>query len=270
MLMDKMLDIIIPAYKSEFLLETLDCFQTVCPQFDQINVLIFCDGVNPKIDHITSLFPDFYYHRFMDNLGGRDLVGHWMRCLTHSTSEYVWLFSDDDTIKASQLTQVLKHLTTSKNRADCYRLRVDRIDTNSNTLNVELNTFIQDYLSFDGYTLLTAKFKHHYDNVIPNFIFRRSLLNHGIKMRKLPFAWMSDDIFWFDIANSSVTCQLPYTISWRLSDLNISSSGSHKFKKMAALTSGVAYLCLNGLVNKKFLFLLHTIKWYLKSLWRTL
>ena len=95
-----MLAIIIPAYKRRFLSRTLD---SIAAQSCQDFTLYIGDDASPE--DLYSIVQPFEgklslrYHHFDENLGGKDLVAHWERCLRMTQNEqWVLLFSDDDTM----------------------------------------------------------------------------------------------------------------------------------------------------------------------------
>ena len=122
------IDILIPAYKIDFLEHTLDCFINADKYSDAVRIIVFCDGENPKIDKLVQNYSKYKYVKFSENLGSRNLVAHWMRCIEYSNSDYIWLFSDDDTIIETELINLLCIFEDNKNKKACYRLRVDRIN----------------------------------------------------------------------------------------------------------------------------------------------
>src|SRR5690606_24954974 len=92
------LAIVIPAYKSRYILLTI---KSILSQTNtNFHLYIGIDGPNFELENILSPFqhhPLISIHTFKENLGLTDLVGQWNRCVKLSTKEeYVWLFPDDD------------------------------------------------------------------------------------------------------------------------------------------------------------------------------
>ena len=80
--MESTLAIVIPAYKPAFLADTL---RSISAQTDRDFVLYIGDDASPwdvagEIAPFRSRMP-IVYRRFDVNLGGRDLVGQWERCI---------------------------------------------------------------------------------------------------------------------------------------------------------------------------------------------
>ena len=97
---DVQLAIVIPVWRGRFLAAALNSLRE---QTNQRFRVYICDDCSP--DDIPSIVGgngmglDIVYHRFSANLGRRDLVKHWDRCLTRVTTEdWLWLFADDDEV----------------------------------------------------------------------------------------------------------------------------------------------------------------------------
>lgn len=260
------IDILIPAYKIDFLEHTLDCFINAHKYSDAVQIIVFCDGENPKIDKLVHNYPKYKYIKFSENLGSRSLVAHWMRCIEYSNSDYIWLFSDDDTIIETELISLLSFFESNKNNKVCYRLRVDRINQFGIKTRAESNKILPKDTNLDGFDLLAPKLNGFIDNVIPNFIFHKNILKSGIKLKEFDLAWMSDDLFWFDIANEFRITQLNLHINWRVSGVNISANKQQVHRKLIPITIGTFYLLKNAIISCKFIFIMNLLKWYAKSL----
>ena len=107
----KKLAIIIPAYKPRFLRETLD---SIAKQNNHDFTVYIGDDASPYqldtiVDHYKNRF-DIIYHRFEQNMGKKDLPGHWERCILLSEEEFIWLFSDDDLMPFDGVARVIQAL----------------------------------------------------------------------------------------------------------------------------------------------------------------
>jgi glycosyltransferase involved in cell wall biosynthesis len=92
------LAIVIPAYKRMFFNKALS---SIAKQTNKNFTLYIGDDCSP--DNLYSVVQQFeniidiVYKRFDDNLGARDLVAQWERCIDLVGDEkWIWLFSDDD------------------------------------------------------------------------------------------------------------------------------------------------------------------------------
>ena len=91
------LAIVIPAFKIRFLSQTLDSIaRQSCKDF----TLYIGDDNSP--DDIYSVVReyedviDIVYKKFPENLGSKDLLSHWERCIDMALEPYIFFFSDDD------------------------------------------------------------------------------------------------------------------------------------------------------------------------------
>ena len=112
------LAIIIPAYKSTFLPAALDSIASqTCKDF----TLYIGDDCSPNnIGEIVDKYEDkinIIYKRFDTNLGGKDLVAQWERCIDMTQNEeWIWLFSDDDMMDKNCVEEFYKTIEDNK---DC-------------------------------------------------------------------------------------------------------------------------------------------------------
>ena len=109
------LAIIIPAYKATFLPAALDSIaEQTCKDF----TLYIGDDCSPEpIGDIVEKYRDqinLVYQRFDTNLGGKDLVAQWERCIALSQGEpYIWLFSDDDVMEPNCVEELFKTIDST-------------------------------------------------------------------------------------------------------------------------------------------------------------
>lgn len=92
---------VIPTYRALYLRDTLNSLaEQTCQDF---RVYIGNDASPDDIDAIVEEFReklDIIYYRFEENLGGKDLVSHWQRCIDLcKDEEWICLFSDDDILE---------------------------------------------------------------------------------------------------------------------------------------------------------------------------
>ena len=110
--MKNKLAIVIPAYKSTFLSAALDSIASqTCKDF----TLYIGDDCSPNnIGEIVDRYRDkinLVYKRFDSNLGGRDLVAQWERCIDMTQDEpWLWLFSDDDVMERNCVEEFYKEV----------------------------------------------------------------------------------------------------------------------------------------------------------------
>lgn len=124
------LAIVIPAWRARHLAFALDSLRN---QTDRRFRLYIGDDASPDdlrtpVETSTGGL-DVVYHRFPENLGGTDLVGHWHRCIALTQGEpWLWLFSDDDIANPDCVAAFYRLLEAGTEGATLLRFNVDIID----------------------------------------------------------------------------------------------------------------------------------------------
>lgn len=223
--MQKNLAIIIPAYKSTFLAAALDSIVAqTCKNF---NVYIGDDHSPNNLAEIVEQYKDklsLVYKRFESNLGGKDLVAQWERCIDMNQGEqWIWLFSDDDIMEPQCVEEFYRYINKNKN-AKLIHFNIKPIDaegkiTSTPTHYPELLTAKQ-YL--DGKLSIG---KSVYISYIVEFIVHRDIFYSNGRFQNYDLAWGSDMISWIkfaDAAHGIYTVPNAY-VRWRSSGQNIST-----------------------------------------------
>lgn len=220
--MRKQLAIVIPAYKSTFLKSTLESIaRQTCKDF---TVYIGDDCSPYNLECIVDDYKDqidVVYKRFDTNLGGKDLVAQWERCIAMSHDEpYIWLFSDDDVMDANCVEMFYE---TIKQNPDAGLLRFNINKINDVSLLVSSFKSWPKYCSTKKYIdgKLGAK---GYISFVVEFIVRRDVYTKCGGFENFDLAWGSDFISWVkfsDAANGIVTIDNA-KVNWRESSENIS------------------------------------------------
>lgn len=127
--MQRDLAIIIPTYKESFLDAALDSIAAqTCQDFTLYIGDDYCSPYDLK--SIVDRYRDkihLVYKRFDTNMGGKDLVAQWERCIDMSQDEeWIWLFSDDDVMEASCVENFYKSLQETNASYDLYHFDVKR------------------------------------------------------------------------------------------------------------------------------------------------
>ena len=182
------LAIIIPAYKATFLSAALD---SIAAQTCQDFTLYIGDDCSPyNLEDIVNQYRDnikLVYHRFETNLGGKDLVAQWERCIAMTQGEpYLWLFSDDDIMEPK-----------------CVEAFFSALD--------ETNSYYKE------------KLIGSYMSLVVENIFSRDIYDRCGGFENFDLAWGSDTATWsiFSKERGMYTISGPYVL-WRSSSENIS------------------------------------------------
>lgn len=188
------LAIVIPAYKSTFLSAALD---SIAAQTCQDFTLYIGDDCSPNnIGDIVDRYRDkinLVYKRFDANLGGKDLVAQWERCIDLSQGEkWIWLFSDDDVMEPTCVEKFYKSLQNTEEAYDLYHFDVKVIDDDG-----EITSFPTMYpQDLDSLSYYKGKLQGKYASLVVENIFRRDTYCKYSGFKKLDLAWGSDTATW--------------------------------------------------------------------------
>lgn len=231
------LAIVIPAYKGRFLRETLE---SLARQSRKDFVLYVGDDASPDdIKAVTDEFRDridLAYRRFDSNLGGRDLVAHWSRCLDMVGDEdFVCIFSDDDILSDDAVASFCDTVEKYPDY-DVYHWNLSITDASGKV--VRTPPPYPDVLSArEFYRRLYGS--QSIDARMPDFIFRTSALKKS-GFVSFDLAFRTDNATVMALAkekgiravSSAGSCVL-----WRDSGINVSSSPNHESQYRRALAS---------------------------------
>lgn len=251
------LAIVIPAYKSTFLAATLD---SIAAQTCKAFTLYIGDDCSPNnLGGIVDRYKDkinLVYKRFDANLGGKDLVAQWERCIDMSHGEeWLWLFSDDDVMEKNCVEEFYKTVKNNPN-ARLIHFNINRLDNATNKI-TPLPLF-PTYCSSKYY--LNEKLKGHIFSFVVEFVVRRDVFYSNGRFQNFDMAWGSDFVSWVklsDAADGIVTCEHAKVL-WRKSNENISPDKSNPVlvRKIRSLIANSKWLldftCNKGYGNKWF------------------
>lgn len=223
------LAIVLPAYKSEFLEETL---QSIRDQTDQRFTLYIFDDASPEnIEEIvkqTSIQANVIFKRFDTNLGGESLTKQWERCIQKTANEeWIWLFSDDDTMTPNCVESFYQSLKKNPGYS-AYRFNTKKVSASGEV--IRENQFPE---TFDGAEFLNKKLSYEEESYIVEYIFSRQAYRDIGGFPNLPLAWTADDLFCLKLAEHGQICSIVGgSVHWRYSDSNISGSSDRKNAKL--------------------------------------
>ena len=214
------LAIVIPAYKSTFLRRTLQSLaEQTCKDF---MVYIGDDSsphdLAPIVEEFEGCFP-MCYHRFEENLGGRDLVAQWTRCVTMTRGEeWIWLFSDDDFLSPGCVEAFYREIRGGA-AYDIYRFNVQVVGRDDKPLR---RIVYPEVIS--SYELYRRKLLGGLECYVVEFVFSRAVYGRTGGFVPFDLAWGSDLATWVNFGMERGIRTLPGgTVSWRSSGENIST-----------------------------------------------
>lgn len=235
------LAIIIPAYKATFLPAALDSIAAqTCKDF----TLYIGDDCSPEpIGDIVEQYRDkieLVYLRFDNNLGGKDLVAQWERCIAMSKDEpYIWLFSDDDVMEPNCVEILLKQVDETKGSYDLYHFDSYRIDEEGN-FELLRNPYPAVLSSYDFYK---GKMSGIYDSFVVENVFSRQIYKQSDGFKNFDLAWGSDIATWCIFSHENGICRIPGAlIGWRRSSRNITPDKSKAIAERK-LIADCEFLC---------------------------
>jgi len=236
------LAIIIPAFKADFLRETL---QSIARQSDKRFSLYIGDDASPH-DLLEIIRPfvneiDLRYHRFETNLGGTDLVAHWNRCIELSEGEeWIWLFSDDDVMDRSCVAAFYKYVEAhGETVGDLLHFDLEVINEHGDRIwpVIPFGHCI-DYTEF-----VTRRIGGNLHSTGVEYIFRRKRWEEVGGFESFDLAWCSDDATWIKLSENGGIQTIPDTrVKWRFSDRNISSKHANAAIIRRKVDASVAYV----------------------------
>lgn len=179
---------VLPAYKSDYLQDAIDSIlQQTVSDFE----LIIVDDASPyHLETIVNRYDDqrVIFHKNKENIGGKNLVENWNKCIKYAKGDYVILASDDDIYSPFFLQQVDARIEEYPD-VDIIRSRVNRIDSKGTITDIE--QVYKPYMPFSEFVFYWSK---GVINCIANYVFKRTSLLDADGFVDMPCAWFSDDI----------------------------------------------------------------------------
>lgn len=217
----KPLAIVIPAYKDTFFAQTL---QSIANQTNKDFTLYVGDDASPyNLSYIVDKYKDridIVYKRFEENIGGKDLVAQWKRCIEITQGEeWIWLFSDDDMMQPKCVESFYKEIEQGY-LYDLYRFDVDVID---NTNNVT-NTCVAPRDVISSRDLYLLKQKGIMNSFVVEYVFSRKVYDKYNGFQNFDLAWGSDLATWMKFAEEKGAKNISGgKVFWRSSGENITT-----------------------------------------------
>ena len=262
---ERKLAIVIPAYKLTYLQETL---QSIADQTCQsFRVYIGDDGSPHDIGLVVSSFAsrlDIVYKRFDSNMGGTDLVAHWERCIDLAEhEEWVWLFSDDDTMDPTCVDLFYRHLPEYEN-IDLIHFNVQKIDGQSKPIELSKFPDFPDHYRVEDFC--RDRVNDAQQSFVVEFIFRKSKFYEVGRFQKFDLAWGSDVATCVKLGYPGGIATIPGAkVYWRKSDQNISPNNSREMvsRKLTSVIDLLDFLA-NFAAQHKTHFAISPFGFYLR------
>ena len=223
------LAVIIPAYKVLYLEQTLNSL--ACQTNKNFNLYIGDDFSPSDLAVIINKFRDklnISYTRFENNIGAKDLVKQWKRCidLVNKREKWLWLFSDDDIADADCVENFYQTIAEKGDRFDVFRFNTITIDSNGNFLRSTPFGPEEESSVEMAFHLL----KGERGNSMPDHIFKKDRYDECGGFVDTDFAQGADWATSMLLSQQKGLCIIPKAkVYWRYSGSNISSrTGENK------------------------------------------
>ena len=207
---------VLPAYKSDYL---QDAIESILQQTLNDFELIIVDDASPyNLESIVKQYNDqrIVFHRNEVNIGGKNLVMNWNKCIKYAKGEYVILASDDDIYSPFFLQQVDERIKDYPD-VDIIRSRVNRIESDGIITDIE-----QIYKPFMPFSEFVFYWLKGIINCIANYAFKRTVLLDAGGFVDMPCAWYSDDITIVNMSVNGIATTDDALFYFRTSDKSIS------------------------------------------------
>lgn len=234
------LAVVIPAYKLTYFKETLE---SLASQDCQDFTLYIGDDASPKdLRTLVDTYRDrisIVYQRFEENLGGKNLVAQWERCIGMTKNEeWLWLFSDDDVMDPSCVRNFFGCMTQLCD-AELFHFNLNFID-HGGFVTKTCNTF-PEYMPVDEFFDRRVGFK--LNSTVVEYIFSRRAYERAGGFKNNDMAWCSDDASWIRIGRQTGIVTIPGSIVyWRDGGLNISSNVKDKAVVLRKVFANVEHI----------------------------
>lgn len=222
---------ILPAYKGRFLKESVSSI--LKQTYADFELIVVNDKSPDDVKEIVTSFNDnrIRYHENPENIGGKDLVGNWNRCMDYASGKWAIMASDDDVYNANFLEEMIR-LTLRYPDTDLFHCRIKVINSDGGVIGFSEPCLEYECAEEFVYQNLIKRRRQ----VAPDFMFRLSAIRKIGGFVNFPLAWGSDDATWCKLAvtgNGVAYCG-KILFSWRLSGENLSSLATNIEEKAKA------------------------------------
>lgn len=230
--MNRLYSFVLPAFKASFFKEAIDSI--LAQTYTNFELIIVNDASPEDLDSIVESYndPRIQYFKNTENIGGKDLVAQWNKCLKYAMGEYIILASDDDLYNANYLAE-MDRLVEMYPQVNVIKPRICSIDASGKIIWVE--SVMKEYSSV--FEFLYFKNCNFILSGIPYFVLKKEVLLSIDGFVNYPLAWHSDDATIAIMAQDGVASSTNILFSFRQSGENITSKVNDAnilYKKLCA------------------------------------
>lgn len=245
----KQLAIVIPAYKIDFFKATLDSLAAqTCKDF---TVYVGDDCSPSDFESLINEYKnkiDIHYTRFETNMGGKDLVAQWIRCIEMTQGEpWLWLFSDDD-VMGNNCVEAFYNEIQGGARYDIYHFNVEVINPKGQVVSVT-SKYPTDVSCIEFYK---KKMSGKIDSFVVEYIFNRNKFVESGGFQHFDLAWGSDTATWVKLSrDKGIHTIVGAKVLWRKSELNITPNKSKNLSYRKLMVSIDRYIFYKGILGSE-------------------
>lgn len=214
-----LISILIPAYKAQFLKESIE--SAINQTYSNLEIIVVNDCSPESLDEIVASFDDdrIRYFKNPQNIGGEDPVSNWNHCLSYANGEFFSILCDDD-LYEPQFIETLFNLSIKYPQCCVFRARARKIDISGKT--IDYYPSCPEWESAGNY-LIDLEGRYRYQT-ISEFMFKKDEVLKLGGFTNFPKAWLADyqSVAKFGTQNGIASTQ-DVLVSFRVSGLNISS-----------------------------------------------
>ena len=210
-----------PAYKSSFLRQAID--SVLRQTYDNFELIIVNDCSPEPIDDIVGSYHDdrIRYYVNEQNIGGKDPVANWNRCLSYAKGEFFALLCDDDLYSPTFLETLLK-LAALYPDVDVFRSGVKLINGKNETMDFFPSSPTWESAELYLWHIVSGVRRQ----TISEFLYRKKRLDELHGYVSFPKAWCADfaSVVLF-ASKGGIVSTTEWLSSFRMSGENLSTEG---------------------------------------------
>lgn len=214
---------LLPVYKAEYLKKAISSL--LAQTYGEFKIIVSDDNSPEDIKEIVGSFNDnrIEYRKNEKNIGGLRLAEHWNLLLDLCDTKYLIVASDDD-VYSDKFLENIDSLTIKYPLVNVLRARTQRINNDGEVTSQE--DIFEEYQ--DRVAALHSMFCGNYIGCVGNYVFRTDALRQAGGFADLPYAWFSDMQTVISMQENGQANTNQILFSFRLSNINISSSRQDK------------------------------------------
>ena len=213
----------IPAFKRSYLKEAID--SCLAQTYDDFELIIVNDASPEDLDSIVNSYSDnrIRYYKNETNIGGKDPVANWNKCLSYAQGEFFCLLCDDD-IYAPSFLETMLSLAEKYPHCNVFKSRVKTIDKKGNVLTYFPSSPewepVSDYLWHVAYG--------HRKQTVSEWMYRTQRMREIGGYAAVPMAWGADYLSTMLFgAEGGICASIKPLVIFRRSGENISNNYAH-------------------------------------------